>query len=187
MACVFESRGTLTRPGLDGLLWQVGGTLETGDSCLGFWSLSLIFSACASIMWSAGPRPSLCQRLYLLCLQHLFSGETTHRAGGGHLHLSPGHPRCGLQRLGGGADTPLPHTTPRPTPPPHPAMAEKRGIFCFVDLFEGRVAQRWLLAKTLKDKGRQIHVWPHWPGAPPRSGLGSCRSHSGGKQCQPEV
>lgn len=156
--------------------------LETADCCLGFWSLSLILSAGASvIVWSAGPRPSLCQRLYLLCLQHLLSGETTHRTQGGHLHVSPGHLRCGCWRLGGGADT------PPPAPSTHPAVAEKRGIFCFVDPFEGRVAQRWLLPKTLKDKGRQTHQRPRWPGATLRSGLGSCCSHSCGEQCQPEV
>lgn len=48
-------------------------------------------------------------------------------------------------------------TLPLPTHPTHPAVAEKRGIFCFVDPFEGRVAQRWLLPKTLKTKaGKHI-------------------------------
>ena len=56
-------------------------------------------------------------------------------------------------------------------PPPSPAVPEKRGIFCSADLSEGHSAQRWLSPKSLKDKGKQKHQWPCWPGATPRSGI----------------
>ena len=39
-----------------------------------------------------------------------------------------------------------------PATPPllHPAVAEKRSVFCPVDLFEGRAARRWAFSQVIK-------------------------------------
>lgn len=58
--------------------------------------------------------------------------------------MSTGHPGRGLRGWGEGL-------VPATPPLRHPAVAEKRSIFCSVDLFEGRVAQRWLFPKSLGD------------------------------------